>query len=173
MTEIQKWFSELQRMIDEPYHASCAEPTASMRSDKLETHLLATPRRKTILFIDRSGDFEYDEEMTVEMEVKFALEIDQCYALLCQRMIEVYGPALNLQIQDLDLQVRTEPEDDSDDQALTNSYLSGASYDNSDDGDESYWQFGTDFVCIQKIKNWGDGNFQHNVIETVTPRETV
>lgn len=31
----------------------------------------------------------------------------------------------------------------------------------------------TDFVCLQKIRNWGDGSFQYKVIATINPRETV
>ena len=174
MSDVETWFSQLQQLIEMPYAERSAEFSGWMQSAQLETHLLATPRRKTILFMDRTGDYEYDEEMNLDVEVEMAVEVDQCYQLLVQRISEVYGPALEIPLDAPSLQARIEPDyDDADDDAETRSYLSGAYYDNSDDGAESLWQVGTDYVCIQKIKDWGDGNFGFYVIATVTPCETV
>lgn len=144
-----------------------------MHSAELETHLLATPRRKTALIMDRTGDYENDENMTQDSELTIEQEIEQCYSLLGQRMTEVYGAAIDIEVDDSSLQARVEPDDeDDDDDAITESYMSGAWYDNSNDQDASFWRIGSNYVCIQRIKKWGDGNFQFYVIATVTPCES-
>lgn len=169
MSNLENWFTDLQRVIDAPYPEGTDELSGWMHSEELETHLLATPRRKTVLFMDRTGDYEYDEAMTVDVEVGIAVEIDQCYSALCQRMTDVYGTAVDLDLEDPSIQARIEPEDYNDDETM--SFLTGAYYDGSDDGDATFWELKGNYVCIQKIKNWGDGDFQFYVIATVTPRE--
>ena len=143
-----------------------------MHSPELETHLLATPRRKTVLIMDRTGDYENDENMTLDSELTVEQEVEQCYALLSQRMTEVYGATIDLEVDDSSLQSRVEPDDEDDDDAITESYLWGAWYDNCDDQDASFWRIKSDYVCIQKIRKWGDGSFQFYVIATVTPCES-
>ena len=123
-----------------------------MHSAELETHLLATPRRKTALIMDRTGDYENDENMTLDSELTIEQEIEQCYSLLSQRMTEVYGAAIDIEVDDSSLQARVEPDDEDDDDAITESYLSGAWYDNSNDQDASFWRIGSNYVCIQRIK---------------------
>lgn len=173
MSGIVEWFSKLQQIIDSPYPDSCEVPSGWMHSAELETHLLATPQRKTALLMDRTGDYEYDENMTVDVELTIEQEIAQCFTLLCQRMTEVYGDAIDLELDDSSLQVRIEPDDeDDDDDAETRSFLSGAYYDNTDVHEASFWRIGSDYICIQKIKKWGDGNFQFYIIATVTPCES-
>ena len=172
MAKVDEWVSKLREAIERPYPEKNEELSGWMHSVELETHLLATPRRKTVLFMDRTGDYENDEDLAVDGELEIAGEIDQCYTLLCEQMSALHGAALDEDIDDLPVQTRIEPDDDcDDDDAETKSYLSGAYYDNSDDDEASFWQVGNDYVCIQKLKKWGDGNFQFYVIATVTPRE--
>ena len=168
---LQNGFQHFSRLIDSPYPNECEQFAGWMHSAELETHLLATPRRKTALIMDRTGDYENDENMTQDSELTIEQEIESCFALLCQRMTEVYGAAIDLEVDDSSLQARIEPEDEDDDDALTESYLSGAHYDNCDDQEASFWRLGSDYVCIQKLKKWGDGDFKYYVIATVTPCE--
>ena len=172
MSEIAKWFSELQHAIESAYPDRCEPLSGWMHSADLETHLLATPRRKTVLIMDRTGDYEYDDNMTQDTELTIDQETKQCYGLLCQRMTDVYGSTIDLDLDDSSLQIRIEPEDEEDDDAVTESYLSGAYYDNCANQEVSFWRLGPNYVCIQRIQKWGDGNFQYYVVATVTPSET-
>ncbi len=123
MSEADKWLSQLKLAIDQPYPETVAEFAGWMHSEELETHLLHTPRRKTVLLMDQTGDYEYDEEMTLDGELELASQVDQFYAQVCQKISELYGAPLDLDLEDPSLQARIEPED-YDDDAERASYLS-------------------------------------------------
>lgn len=169
--EAEKWFKDLQDMITRPYpKRATSSPLAGMGRESMDRHLLATPRRKTALFLQQSGDYENDRHMTEDMEFAMEKAIGACYAALCKRMAAKYGPVLSTTGAGLPLQQRIRP--DADDEVLRlKSYETGAYYDNGDSGKASFWKVGADYVCIQEVRIRGDGDFEFYVIATMTPPE--
>lgn len=173
-TDFVSIINAIEKSIGTPYPTVITPPVESTAFDSLSNFLRNTPTRKVFLVNHSGGDYEYDENMSIEQEIDLDIANNALFLALRSEMEMDFGVAGNDTPAGI-LLMETNPDDCSkegqifDDIEWTPEYEGGAIFSNTDSFETCYWIIDKEILLLQKGKWTGDGNFIQYVLVTITP----
>jgi hypothetical protein len=162
----------LHAMLDKPYPSRITAPVDSSLSLNLRNFFRERPDRKVAVVFIGSGDYEYDEDMTQDIDIALSIEARQFYKMAGKAISTNHGEPLAKAPVGL---LSVNHDDDSkegqsfNNEAWSPEYEGGAIFDNADNYDTQHWKIGADVLTLQWGTVTGDGDFDHFVLMTLTP----
>jgi hypothetical protein len=169
---------EIQKLIAMPYPSKTESSMGISIFAHCDHFFRNTPVRKIIVFNDATGDYDYDEEMTPDIEIEISIKNEKIYKEIQTLLLDelkMYPVQENEYPSKLDRSYHYEDETKEgtllkgeDFEEWTPEYEGGLhSFDN---GYNTIWDLGTDYLYLGCVSDHGDGNFAYYTFACITPK---
>ena len=168
---LHEQIAQIQASLTAPYPGEVGPTAWTAPTDSVSNLLRSGPRRKAFVLHTATGDHDYEETMSDEVEFELTAGTVTAYKQALVHMEAAFGTGQGFDALPDELLPLDEEEDDTGRQidgiAWTGSYDGGAV--SPDCRKLRCWQQGADLICLQAGQWQGDGNFALFVVVTVTP----
>ncbi|WP_028105104.1 leucine-rich repeat domain-containing protein [Pseudoduganella violaceinigra] len=165
----------LQRQLELPYPEVVMEPLDEALDYSLTNFLRNGPHRKVIVLNLAGGDYQYDEDMTPDVEYAMEAECDAIYKEALVIAEGLFGKSRKGWPKDGDSYYEPDSDDfpDKEDEEFdgvpwSQEYEGGAVHSEAET--MCYWDVNGQYVFLQKGRWTGDDNFQLFALMTATPK---
>lgn len=159
--------------MGKPYPTETGKPVEETCNDHLSNFFRNGPNRKVFVLHEAEGDYEYDEEMSIDVEIKMEGESDTIFKSAETMLMTHLGAPLDVPPYSDFAFDASEQELVRDGQRFDNidwtpEFEGGAIFENADTLDTRCWNLANEYLVLQKGKWTGDGNFALFVVITIT-----
>lgn len=177
--EIQQLLLQVKKEIGKPYQVVVSEPIENTIITSLTNFLRNGPKRKVFLIFCDGGDYDYDPDMTQDIEIGMDINNNEHFKITLKIATEVLGPPAKEQLpENMDNRVYTVNHEDVskegmkfDNELWTPEYEGGALYKGEYTGETRYWETNNEFIFLESAAYLGDGDFAYYTLITITPKK--
>ena len=171
---IENFKNQILECISNKYPTSIKLPVESAIHNSIENFFRPTPQRKIAMVYAEDGDYEYDGDLTQQMEFEMEKKCDNLfYDLSIQLEKELGIGSDNLDYNSM-FHIDYDEVEHKDGLIFDNilwsfDYEGGAVFTDCDPPKTKSWQVEGQWFILQNCKWYGDGNFCYFVCCTITP----
>jgi hypothetical protein len=176
--EIRQLLLQVKEEIGKPYPAAVSAPVQNTIITSLTNFLRTGPGRKVFLVNYDGGDYDYDPEMTQDIEIGMDIFNEGCFKIALAEAGKILGPPANEQLPENMNEVITIDQENTskeglrfDDELWTPEYEGGALYLGEYKGETRYWETADEFIFLESGAYLGDGDFAYYTLFTITPKK--
>ncbi|WP_353722570.1 hypothetical protein [Dyadobacter sp. 676] len=171
--KLNSLINQVKDLLGVPYPTAVGEPLENTYLSDFTNFLRSGPERKVILFNYECGDYDYDETLSVDDEIKIIAEndgiYDQAQLLITQQLGQPLPFEEVIPFRRSDFDMVQNATGNGIEIEITPEYFGGALFENTDDTTFCCWQKANEYLSLQKGAWWRGGNFFVFSLATITP----